>query len=143
MAKTKVASRKQLGGKAAVDSAITISRRLSWRKISGATGLSTKPTILTMLAEAVCKLEGFIYAPSDSVYWQQGHSTERDFIYVTTQNLSHDQLQGLSDEVGDERSLLVLCSLFEANPTNIPISRSRRFPRAFLPAASGAMMITA
>src|SRR5262249_39088439 len=36
-----------------------------------------------MLAEALCKLEGFIYAPSDSVYWQHGHSTERDFIYVT------------------------------------------------------------
>ena len=54
-----------------------------------------------MLAEAVCKLEGFVYAPSDTVYWQHGHSTERDFIYVTTQNLSHDQLQQLSDEVGE------------------------------------------
>ena len=31
-----------------------------------------------MLAEAVCKLEGFQYAPSDTVYWQHGHSTERD-----------------------------------------------------------------
>ncbi len=38
-----------------------------------------------MLAEALCKLEGFTYAPSDTVYWQHGHSTERDFIYVTTQ----------------------------------------------------------
>jgi adenine-specific DNA-methyltransferase len=65
-----------------------------------------------MLAEAVCKLEGFIYAPSDTVYWQQGHSTERDFIYVTTANLSHDQLLQLSDEVGGERSLLVVCSAF-------------------------------
>ncbi len=37
-----------------------------------------------MLAEALCKLEGFTYAPSDTVYWQHGHSTERDFIYVTT-----------------------------------------------------------
>ncbi len=37
-----------------------------------------------MLAEALCKLEGFSYAPSDAVYWQHGHSTERDFIYVTT-----------------------------------------------------------
>ncbi len=37
-----------------------------------------------MLAEAVCKLEGFTYAPSDTLYWQHGHSTERDFIYVTT-----------------------------------------------------------
>jgi adenine-specific DNA-methyltransferase len=65
-----------------------------------------------MLAEALCKLEGFTYAPSDSVYWQQGHSTERDFIYVTTANLGHEQLQQLSDEVGPERSLLVLCTAF-------------------------------
>ena len=40
-----------------------------------------------MLAEALCKLEGFTYAPSDAIYWQQGHSTERDFIYVTTAQL--------------------------------------------------------
>ena len=53
-----------------------------------------------MLAEAVCKLEGFTYAPSDAVYWQHGHSTERDFIYVTTQNLSHDQLQQLERRGG-------------------------------------------
>ncbi|MEO8428940.1 MAG: site-specific DNA-methyltransferase [Verrucomicrobiota bacterium] len=65
-----------------------------------------------MLAEAVCKLEGFQYAPSDTVYWQHGHSTERDFIYVTTQHLSADQLAQLSDEVGSERTLLVLCAAF-------------------------------
>lgn len=65
-----------------------------------------------MLAEALCKLEGFTYAPSDSVYWQHGRSTERDFVYVTTANLSHEQLQQLSDEVGSERSLLVLCTAF-------------------------------
>jgi adenine-specific DNA-methyltransferase len=63
-----------------------------------------------MLAEALCKLEGFTYAPSETVWWQQGHSTERDFIYVTTQNLSADQLQSLSEEVGEGRALLVLCS---------------------------------
>jgi len=65
-----------------------------------------------MLAEALCKLEGFTYAPSDTLYWQHGHSTERDFIYVTTQTLSPQQLQALSDEVGSERSLLVLCLAF-------------------------------
>ena len=65
-----------------------------------------------MLAEALCKLEGFSYAPSDAVYWQHGHSTERDFIYVTTATLNHEQLQQLSDEVGPERSLLVLCLAF-------------------------------
>jgi adenine-specific DNA-methyltransferase len=66
----------------------------------------------TMLAEAVCKLEGFRYAPSDSTYWQHGHSTERDFIYVTTQSLTSEQLEQLSDEVGGERTLLVLCQAF-------------------------------
>jgi adenine-specific DNA-methyltransferase len=65
-----------------------------------------------MLAEAVCKLEGFSYAPSDTAYWQHGHSTERDFIYVTTQHLSADQLAQLSDDVGPERTLLVLCAAF-------------------------------
>lgn len=65
-----------------------------------------------MLAEALAKLEGFTYAPSETHWWQHGHSSERDFIYVTTQNLSADQLQALSDEVGPERSLLVCCAAF-------------------------------
>ena len=65
-----------------------------------------------MLAEALCKLEGFTYSPSETVWWQQGHSTETDFIYVTTQNLSADHFQALFEEIGEGRSLLVLCSAF-------------------------------
>jgi adenine-specific DNA-methyltransferase len=65
-----------------------------------------------MLAEALAKLEGFSYAPSEILWWQHGHSSERDFIYVTTQNLSAEQLQALADEVGPERSLLVCCAAF-------------------------------
>jgi adenine-specific DNA-methyltransferase len=64
------------------------------------------------LAEALCKLEGFTYAPSEVRWWQHGHSSERDFIYVTTQNLSADQLQALSDEMGSDQSLLLCCSAF-------------------------------
>jgi adenine-specific DNA-methyltransferase len=71
-----------------------------------------------MLAEALCKLEGFTYAPSDAVYWQHGHSTERDFIYVTTASLTHEQLQQLADEVGPDRSLLVLCTAFRVTGKN-------------------------
>lgn len=63
-----------------------------------------------MLAEALAKLEGFTYQPSETLWWQHGFSSERDFIYVTTQNLSAGQLQALSDEVGEGRSLLVCCS---------------------------------
>lgn len=66
----------------------------------------------TQLAEALCKLEGFTYAPSEVQWWQHGHSSERDFICVTTQNLSAEQLQALSDEVGSDQSLLVCCAAF-------------------------------
>ncbi len=85
-----------------------------------------------MLAEAVCKLEGFTYAPSDSVYWQHGKSTERDFLYVTTANLSHDQLQQLSDEVGAERTLLVVCSAFRGRKEGYPNLTVKKIPKAVL-----------
>ncbi|HQS03426.1 MAG: site-specific DNA-methyltransferase [Halothiobacillus sp. 24-54-40] len=64
------------------------------------------------LAEALAKLEGFTYAPSEVQWWQHGHSSERDFLFVTTQNLSSEQLQALADEVGSEQSLLVCCAAF-------------------------------
>jgi len=65
-----------------------------------------------MLAEAVCKLEGFTYAPSETHFWQHGHSSESDFIYVTTQTLGVEQLAQLAEEVGEARSLLVCCGAF-------------------------------
>ena len=85
-----------------------------------------------MLAEAVCKLEGFVYAPSDTIYWQHGHSTERDFVYVTTAHLSHEQLQQLSDEVGEARSLLVVCSAFRGKKGGYPNLTVKKIPAAVL-----------
>ena len=84
-----------------------------------------------MLTEALCKLEGFTYAPSDTVYWQQGYSTERDFLYVTTATLSHEQLQQLADEVGPERSLLVLCPAFRGKG-DFPNLTVRKIPKQVL-----------
>ncbi|MGA2225176.1 MAG: site-specific DNA-methyltransferase [Syntrophobacteraceae bacterium] len=84
-----------------------------------------------MLAEALCKLEGFTYSPSDSVYWQHGYSTEQDFIYITTANLTHEQLQQLSDEVGSERSLLVLCTAFRGR-SDYPNLTVKKIPKQVL-----------
>lgn len=86
----------------------------------------------TMLAEAVCKLEGFVYEPSDSLYWLHGHSTETDYIYVTTQTLSHEQFQALSDEVGVSRSLLVCCSAFRGRPDAFANLTVKKIPNAVL-----------
>jgi adenine-specific DNA-methyltransferase len=85
-----------------------------------------------MLAEAMCKLMGFTYAPSEAHYWMQGHSSERDFIYVTTNTLTHDQLRAISEEVGDERSLLICCKAFKANLDAFPNLTVRKIPRAVL-----------
>jgi adenine-specific DNA-methyltransferase len=65
-----------------------------------------------MLSEAMCKHMGFQYAPSQTHFWMHGNSTETDFIYVTTGSLSHDQLKVISDEVGDNRTLLICCKAF-------------------------------
>jgi len=84
-----------------------------------------------MLAEAMCKLEGFQYAPDQDIFWIHGKSTERDFIYVTTQSLSRDQLQFISDQVGSERSLLICCSAFRAK-NDFPNLTVKKIPQAVL-----------
>lgn len=85
-----------------------------------------------MLAEAICKLEGFTYAPSDTIYWQHGQSTEQDFLYVTTASLNHDQLQQLSEEVGSDRSLLVVCTSFRGRKEGYPNLTVKKIPKAVL-----------
>jgi adenine-specific DNA-methyltransferase len=85
-----------------------------------------------MLAEALCKLEGFTSAPSDSQWWNHGYSSEQDFIYVTTQNLSHQQLEELSDEVGGDRSLLVCCTAFRGKSDQFPNLTLKKIPKMVL-----------
>jgi adenine-specific DNA-methyltransferase len=85
-----------------------------------------------MLSEAVCKLEGYTYAPSDKLYWQHGHSSEKSFIYVTTQHLTREQLTQLNDEVGSARSLLVCCAAFRGKPENYPSLELKKIPKAVL-----------
>ena len=84
------------------------------------------------LAQAVCKLMGFVYQPDETHYWMQGRSSETDFIYVTTQNLTHQQLSAISEEVGDERTLLVCCKAFRANADAFPNLTIKKIPQAVL-----------
>ncbi len=62
-----------------------------------------------MLAEAVCKLHGYRYAPSADWFWMHGEGHKNSHIYVTTQTLTTEILQYISDQVGDARSLLICC----------------------------------
>jgi adenine-specific DNA-methyltransferase len=85
-----------------------------------------------MLAEAVCKLEGYTYAPSETLYWQHGHSSENSFTYVTTQHLTCEQLTQLNDEVGPGRSLLICCGAFRGKPENYPHLEIKKIPKTVL-----------
>jgi len=125
-----------------------ISKAVNWKGGGGFRYYSLAPSLLekdkwgnwivnkaynpNMLAEAICKLEGFSYAPSDTLWWNHGYSTEQDFIYVTTQNLSVAQLQALSEEVGSERSLLVCCGAFRCRADRFPNLTIKKIPKMVL-----------
>ncbi|WP_413506538.1 DNA methyltransferase, partial [Pseudomonas carnis] len=85
-----------------------------------------------MLAEAICKHFNYTYAPSAEHYWMHGKATENAFIYVTTNSLTFDQLKALSDEVGEERSLLVCCMAYEAAGDSLMNLTIKKIPRVVL-----------
>jgi len=125
-----------------------ISKAVNWQGGGGFRYYSLAPSLLeqdrwgnwvvnknynpTMLAEALCKLEGFTSAPSETQWWNHGYSSEHDFIYVTTQNLSTQQLQELSDEVGSDRSLLVCCTAFRGKADQFPNLTLKKIPKMVL-----------
>lgn len=88
-----------------------------------------------MLAEAMCKHMGFTYAPSQdpAEYWNHGHSSERDFIFVTTNALTHKMLEAISYDVGPDRHLLVCCKAFSTERANAFENLTlRKIPHAIL-----------
>ena len=85
-----------------------------------------------MLAEAVCKLMGYTYAPNEQHYWQHGRASERDFLYVTTATLTHEQLRALSEDVGPDRTLLVCCKAFRAKVNAFENLTIQKIPQTVL-----------
>ncbi|MFY7998944.1 MAG: site-specific DNA-methyltransferase [Candidatus Kapaibacteriota bacterium] len=67
-----------------------------------------------MLAAAMAKQEGFRYDPHETTYWKQGRSTEKDFIYTTTQFITVEALERLRGEMKDDESLLVCCRSYDS-----------------------------
>ena len=82
-----------------------------------------------MLSEALCKQHGYTYAPSDTIFWQQGYATDSSFLYATTQNLAFAQLQTLAEEVGENRALLIIAAAWRGISGE---EASRRWPNLTL-----------
>lgn len=66
-----------------------------------------------MLAAALAKHEGFHFAPDETIYWKQGKSTEKDFIYTTTSFVTVEMLDRIHEEMLPEESLLITCRAFQ------------------------------
>jgi adenine-specific DNA-methyltransferase len=71
-----------------------------------------------MLAAAMAKQEGFRYQPDETTYWKQGKSSEKDYIFTTTQFVTVEALDKIHDEMNPDESLLVACKAFQAECEN-------------------------
>lgn len=87
-----------------------------------------------MLARALCQHLGFDYAPSADAqeWWRHGQSSETDFLYVTTQSLTHDALKLLSEAVGPERTLMICARAFAGSTDSFANLTCRKIPATIL-----------
>jgi len=65
-----------------------------------------------MIAAAMAKHEGFRYCPSEEIYWKQGQSSEKDFIFTTTNMLTMQTLDRIHEDMKEDESLLICCKTF-------------------------------
>ncbi len=66
-----------------------------------------------MLAAAMAKHEGFKYSPHAELYWKQGQSTEKDFIFTTTRMITGAFLDKIHDEMREDETLLICGRSFQ------------------------------
>lgn len=80
-----------------------------------------------MLAAALAKNNGFRFQPDESIYWKQGQSTEKDFIFTTTNFLTIEHLDKIHDQMGEDESLLICCKSYskgvESKYSNISVKK--------------------
>jgi adenine-specific DNA-methyltransferase len=86
-----------------------------------------------MLAAAMAKHEGFKYCPDEHVYWKQGKSTEKDYIFTTTKFVTVEHLDRIHDEMQPDESLLICCKSFSrACENRYPNITVRKIPNMLL-----------
>lgn len=66
-----------------------------------------------MVAEAVAKYHGFIYLPDQEVFWKQGYSFEKDYIFTTDQPVTVEYIDLLHSEMRSDESLLICCPAYQ------------------------------
>ena len=86
-----------------------------------------------MLAAAMAKNEGFQYRPDENIYWKQGKSTEKDYIFTTTSFITVEYLDKIREEMKPDESLLICCKSFqEACENRYPNITVKKIPNMLL-----------
>ncbi len=82
-----------------------------------------------MVCEAICKIEGFTYAPSGEF---QGYSSENRFIHITEEFVNTKYVMSVMKNLGERQSLLIYCKKNQADmilPENVEV---KKIPRDLL-----------
>ena len=76
-----------------------------------------------MVCEAICKIEGFTYAPSGEF---QGYSSENRFIHITEEFVNAKYVMSVMMNLGDNQSLIIYCKKNQADmnlPENVEVKK--------------------
>lgn len=76
-----------------------------------------------MVCEAICKIEGFTYAPSGDF---QGHSSEKRFIHITEEYVNTKYVMSVIKTLDEKQSLLIYCKKHQADmilPENVEVKK--------------------
>ena len=106
-----------------------ISKNVGWKGGGGFKFYELAPTLIVrdkhgieifnpkynaeMIAAAVAKHNGFIFAPDENIFWKQGKSRENSFIYTTTNYLTGAVLDEIFAEMKDFERLLICAPAFD------------------------------
>lgn len=77
----------------------------------------------SMVCEAICKIEGFTYAPSGEF---QGYSSENRFIHITEEYVNAKYVMSVMKTLGEKQSLLIYCKKHQADmilPENVEVKK--------------------
>ena len=67
-----------------------------------------------MLAAAVALHEGFVYQPSEDLFWKQSVGNENSYLFVTTRHLNSAYMDSIKDTMEEGEYLVIACRSFDS-----------------------------
>jgi adenine-specific DNA-methyltransferase len=125
-----------------------ISKDVNWQKGGGFKFYNLAPSLLqkddrgnwiisdqynsVQLAEAVCKHENYKFFPHDTIYWRQGYSTNKDFIFITTLFLTSEHIDRIHSQMASDETLLICAKAFKFNKDKYSNITIKKIPHTLL-----------